>query len=526
MQRVSTERRILALLLATGLLLSGCSGPEPDDGGPASTEQRGPQGTVPAGLEKFYGQSLTWGGCAPYASTTDEKAAFSKRGLRCARLTVPQDYADPAGKTITLGLLRKAAAGGDRIGSLLMNPGGPGGSGMVAAAGQASLISNTELATRFDLVGFDPRGIGASEPKIKCLSDSERDAERRDLDLDTSPEGVRETEQENQDYVAKCVEHTGKDFLANVGSRDVAKDMDIMRSALGDQKLTYLGYSYGTRIGTAYAEQFPQNVRALILDGAVAPSNDPITELVNQNAGFQKAFTEFATWCAAQSSCALGGDPAQATKRYREIVTPLIEKPLQFDGRTFSYTDAQTALVQALYAKDYWTVANTGLADLKKGNPGKLLVMADQYYSRDAKGHYSTQNDAFTAIRCVDDPRVTDPAQLLEADKRAREAAPFLDDGGAPAAVRDYCAFWPVPNTSQPHQPNVPGLPSTLVISTTGDPATPYQAGVDLAAALKARLLTYTGTQHTIFLQGNKCVDDLGSQYLIDLKLPAQGAKC
>ncbi|HEY8374389.1 MAG TPA: alpha/beta fold hydrolase, partial [Pseudonocardiaceae bacterium] len=226
-------------------------------------ERRGPAGAVPAGLERFYGQTLAWGSCESYATTGEDLAAFRGEGLQCARVEVPLDYADPGGRTISLGLLRRPAGDPERrIGVLLINPGGPGASGMSAAANLASAVAGNELGQRFDLVGFDPRGIGASQPQVRCLTDEERDAERLDLDVDTSPEGVAQTEAETQDYVAKCVERTGADVLANLGTRDVARDLDVLRSVLGDEKLTYLGYSYGTRLGTTYAEMFPDNVRA------------------------------------------------------------------------------------------------------------------------------------------------------------------------------------------------------------------------------------------------------------------------
>jgi pimeloyl-ACP methyl ester carboxylesterase len=526
-------RRIVALS-AAGLLavtLAACSPDNTVEPPQTVTESNGPVGPVPAGLNKFYSQSLTWGDCAPYATSVDAKSAFQSKTFQCARLTVPLDYAKPDADTITLGLLRRRATKPDqRIGSLVINPGGPGVSGMEAAAGLAGQAATGVLGERFDFVGFDPRGVGASQPQVRCLTDAERDADRADdSEVDSSPQGVAKTEQEEKDYAVKCDQRTDKheQMLANVGTRDVARDVDILRSALGDKQLTYLGYSYGTLLGSAYAEAFPANVRALLLDGAVDPEQGPVESLIAQGAGFGKAFDEFAKWCAARQDCALGNDPAGAVHAYQNLVRPLIDFKVEVgDGRKLSYGDATTGTIQALYQQDLWEPLNSGLNQLRQQRGATLMKLADLYDERGQDGHYGTTQDVFNAVRCVDDPRVTDPATIVKAQEQYVKVAPFLDDGRPPSAARDACAFWPVPTTSQPHEPNVDGLPPALVISTTNDPATPYQAGVNLAKALKGGLLTFEGTQHTVFLQGVPCVDQAGTDYLVSGKLPPNGTRC
>ncbi|MET8764856.1 alpha/beta hydrolase [Lentzea sp. NPDC004782] len=517
--------RLLSVLLVIPLLASCTSILEGTAKPGVTFEKPGPAGTVPTGLEKFYGQQLAWQDCAPFATTGSSRQAYgSKRDVECTRLQVPLDYSKPDGDTITIGVLRYRATG-QKIGSLLINPGGPGGSGMASAAGMVADYHKTELAKRFDLIGFDPRGIGASEPEVKCLTGPERDAERLDLDVDTSAEGIAQTEQENKAYAGKCAAGTkfGAAMLANMGTRDVVKDMDVLRSALGDAKLTYVGYSYGTRIGTEYAETFPQNVRALILDGAVDPTQDQLASLVAQAAGFQKAFDEFAKWCREKRDCPLG-DNANAS--FRQLTTPLIQKPVDVGNRKLSYNDAITAAIQAMYSQQLWPLLLDGLNELKKGRGTTLLRLADAYFDRDDQGNYSTITDAFNAVHCVDDPRLTDKNALLETAKKYKEAAPFLDDGNPPGAPLDACAFWPAPVTGRTDPPKADGIPPLLIISTTKDPATPYEAGVNLAKALNSRLLTFEGVQHTVFLQGEKCVDDIGVKYLIDQTLPADGTRC
>ncbi|WP_158849439.1 alpha/beta hydrolase [Saccharothrix deserti] len=513
------------LFLALPLLASCTSVVTGSPTAGTALEQRGPAGVVPAGLERFYGQQLGWEDCAPYATTGPTTTLFkSKKSIECARLEVPLDYTKPDGRTIKIGLLRQRALK-DRIGSLVINPGGPGASGMAAAASLSTEVKSSALGDRFDLIGFDPRGVGASEPQVKCLTDAERDADRLDNDVDTSPSGVAQTESENKAYAEKCASVTGVDVLANVGTREVVRDLDVMRSALGDEKLTYLGYSYGTHIGAGYAQAFPGNVRALVLDGAVDPTQNQVESLIAQGAGFQKAFDAFAAWCATRQDCALGADPAKANQAFRELTLPLVQRPVAVGERKLSYNDAITGAIQAMYSEELWSPLNAGLTELKNNRGEVLMLLADNYFDRDKEGRYSTITDAFVAVKCVDEPRLTDKNVLNDVARRYKAAAPFLDDGQPPAAALDACAFWPVPPSVQEHKA-VTGLPPVLVISTTGDPATPYEAGVSLAKELGGGLLTFEGNQHTVYLHGNSCVDDAGHEYLIDLKLPAEGTRC
>lgn len=522
------ERTVTAIAIGTcvGALLAGCTaGSESNTtsttpSAPAQSSETNPSTDVAPGLEKFYSQKPSWGSCDDYE--TDEPLSSS---LECARISVPIDYDNPDGDEAQIAISRSPASG-DRIGSLLFNPGGPGLGGLSMAA---TVGSGTAVEERFDRIGFDPRGIGASTPTIRCLTPAENDAERQDLDIDESPAGIAETEKEEKEVADKCAERSGTNLLAHVGTREVVRDMDIIRAVLGDDKLNFVGYSYGTRIGAAYAEAFPEKVRALVLDGAVDPEADPLDELVKQFAGFQKAFDDYAADCAESSQCPLGTDPANANRNFRALIDPLIDRPARTtDPRGLGYNDAQTGVLQALYSPQLWRPLTTGLKELQEGRGDTLLGLADLYSGRLDDGTYSNLNDAFEAIRCVDDPRITDRAKVGETNLRIREVAPFLDDGkGTGQAPLDSCVFWPVPNTGEPHTLSVPGLPKVVVVSTPDDPATPYQAGVNLARQLGASLITFRGTQHTVALSsGERCVDDAVIDYLTDLTPPAPDLTC
>lgn len=489
-----------------------------------------------AALQRFYRQDLQWGACEPFVVTEADLSAYSNPKIECSRLTVPLDYSQPDGDTINIAVVRQRATG-DRIGSVVFNPGGPGASGVSIVATLAQYGISPGLAERFDFVGFDPRGVGASEPYIACQPDEQRDRNRASnwpgFMPSSTPQEVAAANAASEKFVADCVSTIsqqgvdGLAFLAQVGTTSVAKDLDVLREVLGDEKLTYVGWSYGTSIGTAYAEQFPGSVRAMLLDGAVDPTVDAATDSLQQTRAFQQAFDNFADWCAQQSGC-LWSDPSQAVERFQAFSQPLMDRPLAVaDGRALSFLDAVTGVASALYSDYSWPTLRSALADAADGDGSALMALADDYYNRDSSGHYSHLLEAFTAIRCMDSDRITDPDAVIEVNRRLVEASPFQDNGEPAAAIFDTCAFWPVEPTMLPHTPDPTGLAPVLVVSTTADPATPYEAGVELADDLGGRLLTVEGTRHTAYmLSGLGCVDDFGDDYLINLTLPPDGATC
>ncbi|MBV8930086.1 MAG: alpha/beta hydrolase [Mycobacteriaceae bacterium] len=469
------------------------------------------------------GSPIEWSPCRPASS---EAKSRLPAGAECGKLGVPVDYSKPDGDVAAIAVIKFPATGA-KIGSLVVNPGGPGESGVQAAA---SIVNGlpTDVRERFDLVGFDPRGVANSTPAVWCNSDADNDRLRADPQVDYSPEGVAHIEKLTKEFVDRCVNKMGKDFLANVGTAAVVKDLDALRGALGDDKLTYLGYSYGTRIGASYAENYPQRVRAMVLDGAVDPNADPVEADVQQAQAFQKAFNDYAADCAKSPDCPLGTDPAKAVDIYHSFVDPLVDKPAPTaDPRGLGYSDAIVGTILPLYSPDLWRHLTQGFKELKSGRGDTMLALADLYMGRDEKGHYNNSTDARVAVNCVDTPPVTDRAKVVDEDRRVRDAAPFMSYGEFTGhAPMNTCAFWPVPPTTQPHQISVKGLPPVLVVSTTDDPATPYDAGVQLAKQLGGTLLTFDGTQHTVVFQGNACVDDAAARYLIDLTLPPSGTRC
>ncbi len=506
-----------------------------------------PMPAAPAGLAKYYDQQLAWGPCAGYATSAGDRTLYASSAYQCARLTVPLAYSDPSGKTVTMAVLRKVATDPTaRIGSLVIDPGGPGSSGMSFVAGEAAPADPSapspvtavvaQLNARFDLVGIDPRGVGSSLPAVRCQTDAEKDAARA---KDTRTRNAADVAAANAlltQQAAACVANTGKDqgidgktFLANVGTRDVARDLDVLRAALGDPRLSYLGFSYGTKIGYEYAEQFPRNVRAILFDGDENPNGNQYALLLSEYKGFQTAFESFAQWCAQNSAdCPLGTDPSKAVGIYQSLVRPLLARPLQVsDGRRMSFGDAVTGTTFALYFNQFRPALARALTNLKNGDGDTMMALADTYDGRDSTGHYGNELEVLSAVDCVDGPRLTDPAQITALNGQLAAAAPYMATGDPAGAAADLCSVWPVPPTSLPHVLKITGLPTTLVVSTTGDPATPYADGVELAKEIGARLLTVKAVRHTSYLNsGDTCTDQIGTAYLLTLALPPAGTTC
>lgn len=465
-------------------------------------------------MDRYYGQQVEWGSCQGFSPA---EAKLTKAGMQCARVTVPIDYQKLDGATAQIAISRLPATGA-RVASMLTNPGGPGGLGLTLPL----MFAKAEVAQRFDVIGVDVRGLGASTPKVVCRTDAEYQAERTELTADHTPAGIARIETREQALVANCVQRTGLEFLGHVGTADVARDFDVIRAALGDEKLTFFGASYGSRLGSTIAELYPARVRAMVLDGGVDPAQDMVDD-VTFLTGFQHAFDAYATDCAQAADCPVGTDPAQATQRFRALVNPLIEHPVPaVDDRELGYNDAVQAVTMSMYNPAGRAGITKGLTELTHGRGDTLLKIADAVSSPGFVDH-----DLHMAVLCGEETRMTDRTAAADRDHRVRTAAPIFDDGhGTDQAPLDRCAFWPLPVFAQPHAPVVTGLPKVVVVGTTGDPATPYVGGVNLARALGATMVTYEGVQHGVFGQGKDCIDGPVTRYLIDLTPPAEGIRC
>ncbi|MDA3646318.1 alpha/beta hydrolase [Saccharopolyspora indica] len=506
--------RVRATLIALGvvsLALTGCAAPAESRPSPD--------------LAEFYGQQITFEPCAPYATTAVDEKLFADTRFECARVQVPLDYTDPDGPRGEVALLRLPARG-EKIGSLLVNPGGPGGSGMSFTAQLAPLWTAGPVNERFDVIGFDPRGVGASTPQANCFTDAEKD---RGEDFGGQLVPDVPDAQAAREVARRCAEGSGgPQALASFGTTNVVRDMDVLRSVLGDEKLSYMGWSYGTQLGAMYAEAFPQNVRALALDGAFDPDLTSAEFNIAQMAGIQQTFDRYAADCATSADCPLGTDPTRATEAFQDLVRPLLQNPAPTaDGRGLTYDAAMTAVTSALYSSSLWPKATEGLAELAAGRGDLLLAQRDISAGRGPDGRYSNSGDAVYAIRCMDAPRRT-PAEQAEFARQVNAAVPFADPGLPVPQSHHECEAWPEPPTMP--QPWITGpvdVPPTLTVSITGDPATPYQGGVNLARVLGGSLLTVNGSQHGIALLGqSECVDDIVAGYLIDLRTPPEGVRC
>jgi pimeloyl-ACP methyl ester carboxylesterase len=537
----STRRRgaVLGAGVAVLLALSACS---TVTGTPSALAGTGPSsgpnpGADDTALATFLAQKPTWGPCTDPTGSADERKALADPRFDCTTITAPLDYTQPSGTTAKIALSRQKALDPKvRIGSLLLNPGGPGGSGVGFLPQIADAVKTGEVAQKFDLVGFDPRGIGGSTPTIDCSNTAEIDAQRTEKPFDSTPQGVAADEAEEKAFAQRCVERTGKEVLENIGTRDVVRDLRIIHKVLGDDKLNYMGYSYGTAIGAEFAAQFPTDVRVMTLDGAVDRARqvtDPVGAALEQPKGFQLAFTNFATACAAalKSQCPVGADPKGATAVLQKALRPLITTPVPAagagTGRTLGYNDASAAVLQSMYSTQLWDPLAYGLQKLSTGDGSVLLQIADILQGRNSDGSYSNLQEDLQAVSCVDSPPVTDRKVALDISTRTLELAPLFDTGYGPSDALDVCAFWPVQPTGRTTPIDAAGLPTTLVVSSLGDPATPYENGRALASQLGSRLLTVDNNQHTVVLQGlNKCADAITTRYLVDAVAPAHDPSC
>jgi pimeloyl-ACP methyl ester carboxylesterase len=517
MRRLSRASTAFAIALSATLVvgLSACVPSFPNiaiDLSAADTER------VDPALAKFYEQDLTWATCAA--------------DMQCTTAIAPINWAEPAGETVNLALIRHQATKSNSLGSLFVNPGGPGGSGVNFIRDSLDYAVGEPLQESYDIVGFDPRGVGQSTP-VTCYTDP---AQTDDLLYGITPDArasdawIAAREASVLDFSAACSENTGA-LLAHVDTVSAAKDLDMLRYALGNSHLNYLGYSYGTLLGATYADLFPAHVGRMVLDGALDPTSSGTTVTLTQAVGFENALRAYLAWCLSQDECPVAGatnvDSAMAA--IAELLATIEANPIApsgFETRTLGADTVVTAIIAPLYDKTAWSYLSSVLAAVVARDPAPVFESADWYNGRDSSGTYrDNSTEAFLAINCLDYP-VSGDVATWRTDAAALSAAapvigPYFGFGDA------TCANWPYPATRTPAVIAAEGSPDILVIGTTGDPATPYEWAVNLADQLsKGHLISYAGEGHTAYNKSNSCVDDAVTRFFLAGVVPSEDPLC
>ncbi|MEP9384556.1 alpha/beta hydrolase [Nocardioides sp. KR10-350] len=500
---------------------SGPALPTPTQSSPSQEPSAGVLSTPPeAGattppdpaLARFYSQKLSWSGC--------------RGSFQCAKLEVPLDYDHPEGRTIEIALLRDPADDPDhRVGSLVVNPGGPGAPGTDYAA-SGGFAFGRALRDDFDIVGFDPRGTGDSAP-VDCLTDDQLD---QYLAADPSPDTpaeVKAYEGWATRFGEGCASRSGA-VAGHVTTVETARDMDVLRAALGEKQMDYLGASYGTKLGTTYADLFPSRVGRFVLDGAMDPDVTARELNLQQAAGFETALRSYVKNCVDGGSCFLGDTVDAGVRKVQQILAGFDAHPLTVGGRTLTQGGALYGVITPLYNRSYWSLLDQALQGAMKGDGTMLMTLADAYASRGSSGYTDNSMEANWAINCLDDPWSATPAEVEKDLPEFEKASPTFGD--AMAWMMIGCSG-ETQRATEPSQKapavGAKGADPIVVVGTTRDPATPYAWAKSLASELDSSVLvSRDGDGHTGYNSGNSCVDDAVEGYLVDGKVPKDGLSC
>jgi pimeloyl-ACP methyl ester carboxylesterase len=505
---------VLVLVVAGFVGWRAASGDDDEPDATPSTSAASPSAsdtaTMPAtdpALGRYYDQKLKWSDCGR---------------VKCAQLTVPLDYDDPSGETIKLAVL-KVPAQGKRIGSLVVNPGGPGASGVQYAA-SGSLQFGSKLSDAYDIVGFDPRGVAQSDG-IECLDTKQLD---RLVAFDPDPDDDAERSQMDQlirQFGQGCLDHSA-DVTRHMSTREAARDIDILRAALGERKLDYLGASYGTFLGATYADLFPDHVGRFVLDGAIDPSLSNAQQALDQAGGFETALRAYVKDCVDRGGCYLGDSVDDGLLRIKSFLAEVEKKPLPTDGdRDLTEGLAMVGLWLPLYAKQLWRELSPALEQAFDGDGTGLLALADQYTNRGPGGYSDNSMEAFYAVTCLDHDDTIPTKDVPAHFAQFEQVAPTF--GRAFAYGLSTCSNWPVQSGQHTVALHAAGAPPIVVIGTTRDPATPLKWAQGLAAELESgRLITRDGDGHTGFKVGNSCVDDAVEGWLLEGTPPKPDLMC
>ena len=513
------RRGLLAACSAVLVTATGCTSF-------AETAAEEAAGGAPATPSEPAVEPVDWTDCTEQITPliADQRGADRDLSFECGRADVPIDYDEPEGETLPLFVVRATlGARTEQTGNLLVNPGGPGGSGADAAIG-LSLTLPEPVMERFSVVGFDPRGVGLSTP-VECIPPELKEELFSTEPRPSTAEEIDAAFDLAERVAAGCEEEYGE-ALGIFNTVDTARDMDRLRAALGDEQLTYLGYSYGTTLGSTYAELFPEKVRALVLDAAVDPDADPVAHAEGQAAGFEDAFDAFAAGCRGlRAGCPFGRPRIQLEQLLTDAEAQPV--PSSEEGETRGATPGVivTAVAAALYDQESWPQLSQALDAAREGDSAKIFSLADSYTGRLEDGTYSNLFDANYAISCAD----TDPEQLPSEEEIRTLVAEWSQEYplfGAGSAVSLYnCSVWDAPRTPLPER-DAEGSAPILVIGTEGDPATPLEGAVDMATRLEnAVLLTWEGEGHTAYPK-TSCVTRTVNDYLIGGVAPVDDLTC
>ena len=517
-----------AAAIAALVVCAGLTACQDDPDIKASPATASASATIPAGLESFYTQKASWYNCAKKGM--DEVKSGEDTGFTCAKIKVPLDYDNPGGETIEIAV-KKRAANDDSVGSLFINPGGPGGSGIELVENVGSYFSKNLLGS-YDVVGFDPRGVGASTP-IDCLTDAELDAERAGANDPATPSATATIERA-QKMNASCESKTGTPgLLDHIDTISAARDLDILRAVDGQQTLTYLGFSYGTYLGATYAELFPANTGRMVLDGAVDPSLSAEDLALGQAKGFEASLRAYVESCqSSKLGCPLSGDVDSGVSQVREFLesTKTAPLPTSDSQRPLTYDLALYGVLGSMYQTQLWSSLNLALSkamgDLGDPDGSLLLAIADTVSHRESDGsYYGNTAEALMPVNCLDYPVQGDNASWEQNATAVKEASPTFS---AQLLYPDaYCQGWGHESSRKREKITASGAAPILVVGTTGDPATPYAWSEALAEQLESgQLLTWKGNGHTAYGRSNDCVKNAVDTYLLNGTMPDKGLTC
>jgi pimeloyl-ACP methyl ester carboxylesterase len=440
--------------------------------------------------------------------------------VECGNIEVPFDYADPEQGSFVLYLKKHNAANpADRIGSMMVNPGGPGFGGS-SLADDAEYYFSQDLIDRFDIIAWDPRGTGESTPAVNCV-----DTFDEYYGLDSPPETPEEKQaliDASQAFNDKCAENSGT-ILPYISTKASAQDINSLRLALGEEKVSFFGFSYGSELGTTWATMFPETVRAIVVDGAVDPNASSIQKGMNQAKGFEGQLATFLKQCSERTTCEFHND-GDAEAAFDQLVLDIDAKPLEVSKDRTLVTQGVlfTAVAQAMYSDYYWPQLSEALSAAQGGDGKGILQLYDDYYQRNEDGTYGNELEAFLAISCLDDPGATSTEEVDSHIEDFIAAAPRL---GGNFAYGYSCALWPVKQAAKVAITGK-GAGPIVVVGTTGDAATPLSSTRKMAQGIEQGILIVVdANQHTGY-GANSCVVKAVDEYLIKLTVPANETIC